>query len=111
MRHVIVINSDGMGKGSDELGGRLIAKFVHQLTGITPHPDAILFYNGGVRLLAPQSALLPALQQLERAGVEIVLCGTCVQHFGLTGRTGAGRVSDMREIAATMMAAERVVTV
>lgn len=111
MRHVIVLNSDTMGKGSDELGGRLIVKFLHQLAGITPAPDAIVFYNGGVRLLAAGSAVLPTLQQLERDGIELIACGTCVEHFGLAGRTGAGRVSDMREIATTLMAAERVVTI
>ena len=111
MNHVIVINSDKMGNGHDELGGRLIVKFIHQLAGLPTRPDGIVFYNTGVRLLAPDSVVLDRLQELEHAGIELLACGTCVEHFGLVGRTEAGRVTDMREIAATLTSAERVVTI
>ena len=111
MNHVIVINCDGMGRGDDQLGNRLIVKFIHQLTGLPTRPDGIIFYNTGVRLLTPDSVVLDRLRELEHAGIELLACGTCVEHFGLVGRTGAGRVTDMREIAATLTSAQRVVTI
>src|SRR5512138_1757348 len=105
MRHLLLVTSDTMGRGSDELGARLIVKFFQQLPGVPDRPDGIIFYNGGVRLLGPASVALPALRQLEEAGVELLACGTCVEHFGLRGQTAAGRVTDMREIAASLTSA------
>ncbi len=71
----------------------------------------MIFYNTAVRLLSQDSPHLESFRQMEHAGVELLSCGTCVEHFGLTERIGAGRVTDMREIAATMLASDRVVTV
>jgi hypothetical protein len=64
-----------------------------------------------VRLLARQSACLEGFRSLEHDGTELVACGTCVDYFKLRGDLAAGRVSDMREIVATMSAAAKVVTV
>jgi hypothetical protein len=111
MKHVLVLNGDTMGRGDDELGGRLLVKFVHQLTGVAQRPDGILFYNTGVRLLGPASVVADTLAELEHAGVELLACGTCVEQFGLVGQTRAGRVTDMREIASVLTGAERVVTI
>ncbi len=111
MRHVLLITGDTMGRGSDELGARLIVKFLHQLPGVPSRPDGLVFYNAGVRLLAPDSVVLPVLRQLEDGGADLLACGTCVEHFGLTGRTAVGRVTDMREIAATLTSADRVLTI
>lgn len=108
---MIVITSDTMGRGSEEPGGRLIVTFTHQLVGLPPHPDGLVFCNAGVRLLAPGSVVLDTLQQLEHAAVELLACSTCVEHCGLVGQTGAGRITDMREIVATLTSAERVVTI
>ncbi len=110
-QRVLVFSSDTMGKGDDELGARLVVKFIHQLTGVRDVPDAILFYNTGVRLLAAESAVVGSLEQLEHAGAELLACGTCVDHFNLAGRLGAGRVTDMREIASVLAGADRVVTI
>jgi selenium metabolism protein YedF len=111
MNHILALNSDTMGRGSDELGGRLIVKFVHQVANLPVKLDGVLFYNSGVKLLAPDSVVLDALAGLERAGVELLACGTCVEHFGLVGKITVGRVTDMREIASALTSATRVVTI
>ncbi len=107
----VMITGDTMGRGDDELGRRLMAKFVRQLSLLEARPEVVVFYNTAVRLLAQDSPHLAAFHLMEDAGVELVACGTCVEFLGLTERMGAGRVSDMREIAATMLASDRVVTV
>jgi selenium metabolism protein YedF len=108
MRRVLVLNSDTMGKGDEELGRRLMVKFVHQLAGLPTLPDGVLFYNTAVRLLANDSVVVEALRELERGGVELLACGTCVEHFKLGNSLGAGHVTDMREIAATLVTADHV---
>ena len=108
---VFVISSDRMGRGDKELGRQLMAKFVQQLQTQSPKPHAMLFYNGGVRLLAQGSPCLEGLRSLEHDGTDLLACGTCVDQFRLRGQLGAGHVTDMREIVATMNAAPKVVTI
>jgi len=111
IQRVLAIDGDTMGRGDEALGGRLMVKFIHQLPGVSDRPHAIVFYNTGVRLLADRSVVLDTLRQLEHDGVELLACGTCVAHFGLEARLAVGRVTDMREIAATLTGAERVVRI
>jgi selenium metabolism protein YedF len=106
----MLITGDGLGRGDDGLGRTLMAKFVRQLLVLEARPDIVVFYNTAVRLLSRDSPHLEAFRSMEDAGVELLACGTCVEHFGLRDRIGAGHVTDMREIAATMLASDRVIT-
>jgi len=106
-----IINSDRFGNGDDDLGRQLMGKFVLQLSQQTPRPEAIVFYNAGVKLLASTSGCVDGFRALEQDGTDLIACGTCVDYFTLRGDLAAGRVSDMREIVATMHAAAKVVTI
>jgi len=86
-------------------------KFILQLATQSPKPNAVVFYNAGVKLLADDSTCLEGVRTLEHDGVEILACGTCAGFFGITTRVAAGRITDMREIVATIIAAAKVVTV
>jgi intracellular sulfur oxidation DsrE/DsrF family protein len=70
----------------------------------------MIFYNTGVKLAVRDSAVLDDLKELEAAGVSIIVCGTCLNYFGLTDSIAAGVVSNMYEIASTMASAGRLVT-
>ena len=105
------VTSEGLGRGDDALGRRLMVKFLHQLTGLAERPHVVAFYNAAVNLLLPTSPALEAVKALEAEGVEVLACGTCVEHFGIVGGLAAGRVTDMREIVTTMDRASKVVTV
>jgi selenium metabolism protein YedF len=106
-----IINTDLFGRGDDGLGRQLMAKFVLQLSQQTPKPHAIVFYNAGVKLLARSSPCADGFKALEHEGVDLIACGTCVDFFTLRDQIVAGRVSDMREIVATMNASATVITV
>jgi selenium metabolism protein YedF len=107
----VMMTGETLGRGDDNLGRILMTKFVRQLSVLKPKPEVVIFYNAAVRLLSRDSPYLEAFREMEHAGVELFACGTCAEHFGLTERIGAGRVTDMREIAATMLTSDRVVTV
>jgi selenium metabolism protein YedF len=111
MRTLVVIASNTMGSGRDELGGRLITKYFAQLGSLPNKPHAIAFYNAGVTLLVKSSPVLAALAALEEAGVELLACGTCIEDYGILGQISVGRVTDMREIVSEMMEADKVVTI
>ena len=106
-----LFTADTLGRGDDDLGRQLMAKFVLQLSQQTPKPHAVLFYNAGVRLLVEGSPCLDGFRALEHDGVDLVACGTCVDYFHLRDRLAAGRISDMREVVATLNAAAKVITV
>jgi selenium metabolism protein YedF len=105
----VAISSDSMGTGNDELGRILMKAFVHTLIQSEMLPGKILFYNSGVRLASTETDTLDDLKNLEASGVELLLCGTCVNFFGLTGRIGAGRITNMFEILSVMSSSGKLI--
>ena len=92
---VVVIASEFMGSGDDELGAVLMKGFVFALTQLDELPATVLLYNGGVKLACAGSASLDDLKALAEAGVEIMSCGTCLNHYGLADQLGVGEVTNM----------------
>lgn len=111
MSTMFVISGDGLGRGDEGLGRRLMVKFVRQLLAMEPLPHVVAFYNSGVTLLTESAAVADALKTLEADGVDLIACGTCLDHFRIRDKIVAGRVSDMREIVTAMAASEKVVVV
>jgi selenium metabolism protein YedF len=108
---VAVIRSDQMGQGEEKLGRVLIRSFLHTLTEVSGRPDTMIFFNTGVRLTSEGSEVLDDLEALEQKGVAILICGTCLDYFGLKEKIAVGQISNMYTIAETMLAAGRLVTV
>jgi selenium metabolism protein YedF len=106
---VVQITAATMGSGDDELGAFLLRSFVKTQAELDPKPDAILFYNDGVKLCCEGSTLLDDLRELEAAGVEIIACGTCLNFFELADQLRVGRVTDMLEIAGRLADAGSIV--
>ena len=106
---VIVISSDKMGEGEEELGKVLIKGYIYALTQLETLPKTILFYNKGAYLTCEGSASLEDLKSLEAQGVEIFTCGTCLNYYGLSEKLQVGSVTNMYVIADTMAKAGKVV--
>lgn len=106
---VIVISSDRMGEGEEELGKVLIKGYIYALTQLETLPKTILFYNKGAYLTCEGSASLEDLKSLEAQGVEIFTCGTCLNYYGLSEKLQVGSVTNMYVIADTMAKANKVV--
>jgi selenium metabolism protein YedF len=110
-RTVVVIHAETLGRGDDALGAKLMGSFLRTLTTVEQKPDAMVFYNAAVRLLAPGSPHLEALRALHAAGVDLLACVTCLEFYSLTDQLSVGAVSNMREIVQRTLGASRVVTV
>jgi selenium metabolism protein YedF len=98
-----------MGHGDDELGQLLLRSFLKTQAQLERKPDAIIFYNDGVRLCCEGSLLVDDLKGLEAAGIEIIACGTCLNFFELADSLAVGRVTDMLEIASRLADAGSIV--
>jgi selenium metabolism protein YedF len=107
---VLLVKSNTMGSGDDELGEVLIRAFFHTLLELAEPPATIIFVNGGVKLSVEGSPVLDDVRQLAEAGVEVLSCGTCLKFFGLTEKLRAGVISNMYTIAETLMSAGSVVS-
>jgi selenium metabolism protein YedF len=107
---VLVVSSDIMGRGEAELGGILVRGFFHTLGEVQPVPQRIIFFNTGVRLACTGSPVLDDLRALEKKGIEMLVCGTCLGYFELTEQLAVGQVSNMYDIAETMLGAGKVVS-
>lgn len=107
---VIAIGSDKMGRGdNDELGHILMKSFIYSVTQMDPLPEAIIFYNSAVKITTEESEMLEDLKRLEQGGVEIISCGTCLNHLGLAENLKVGIVSNMYEILEVQMKAGHVI--
>ena len=111
MKRTIVVSSEFLGRGDDELGSKLMGSFLRTLLAAGKKPHRIVFYNSGVKLLAEGSPVLDVLNDLNRAGVQLVACGTCVGHFKLDDKVVKERISNMQEIVRLLTEADSVVTV
>jgi selenium metabolism protein YedF len=91
----VVISSELMGQGDDGLGARLMKSFFIALSCLDSMPSSIMFYNSGVKLTVKGSEVIEILHEIEKKGVEILICGTCIDHYDLGNRTDVGKICDM----------------
>ena len=107
MNTVIVLNHDQMGLGDLELGRKILGTFLGKVPSIQ-EVSTIALYNSGVKLLAKGSPVLAELTMLEENGVDLLPCGTCVNHYGVELATG--EISTMDQIVQELNKAEKVIT-
>lgn len=107
----LVLMTDSLGQGDLDLGRKLMLGFLRTTLDNSARPWRLVLLNHGVRLATVDDVAIDALGLLVEAGVEVMACGTCLEHLGLTDRLGAGRVTHMSEIVETLNAATKVVTV
>lgn len=110
-RPVVVISSDTMGRGNEELGGVLMKSFIHTLIETSPRPDTMIFLNTGVKQTVTGSDVIEDLQMLSDSGVKILVCGTCLNFLEIKDSLCVGIVSNMYDIAGTMLRAKHLVQV
>ncbi|MFC4772030.1 sulfurtransferase-like selenium metabolism protein YedF [Enterococcus hermanniensis] len=105
--YIVVIDTNVMGRGSDELGKNLLKGFIYSLTEQDILPNKIIFYNGGVHSVAKGSDSLEDLVGLAEQGVEIYACGACLNFYDLT--SAVGEVTNMYRIVEMMRQASKIV--
>ncbi|MCC3863984.1 sulfurtransferase-like selenium metabolism protein YedF [Terrisporobacter petrolearius] len=106
---VVVLSSDKMGEGDEELGKVLIKGFVYAITQLDKYPKAVLLYNSGVKLSAEGSDSIADLKMLEEHGVEILNCGTCLNFYNLQDKLQVGKVTNMYSIVEELAGATNII--
>jgi len=107
----IFINSSTIGTGEQKLGEKLMEAFIYTLTEMDRKPRHILFMNSGVKVTVEGSSSIENLRDLEKSGVELLICGACLDYYGIKDKLEVGKVSNMYEIAAILTGEGNTVTV
>lgn len=108
--HVVVyVSSDQMGMGDQELGSILIRAFLKTLKDINPKPKKLIFVNSGVKLTTEGSDAIESIRELEAMNIAVLSCGTCLDYYRLKNKLQVGIVSNMFDIASSLMEADRVI--
>jgi intracellular sulfur oxidation DsrE/DsrF family protein len=98
-----------MGHGDDDLGQRILKTFL-QKSALLNKLEAVVLFNGGVKLATKSSPVAAELHQLHESGVDICACGTCVDYYGLRDQMAVDEVSNMDAILQEMNNAEKLIT-
>lgn len=105
--YIVVVDTNVMGRGSDELGKNLLKGFIYSLTEQDVLPEKVIFYNGGVQSVVEGSDSLEDIRGLAEQGVEIYACGACLNFYELTA--AVGEVTNMYRIVEMMRQAPKIV--
>lgn len=108
---IVVLGSNKMGEGSDELGEILMKGFIYSLTELEELPKTIIMYNSGVKLSTEGSTSIDDLKTLEAQGVEILSCGTCLNYYNLSEKLKVGDVTNMYVISESMSNANKIIKI
>jgi len=107
---VIVINNNGMGVAEKTLARKLVRSYLGVLDTADMLPRAICLYTEGVKLAVKGSSVLEDFEELVAKGVELLVCTTCLNHFGLMNDLQVGTAVGMKEIVEAQWGAAKVIT-
>lgn len=107
---LVLMGCNTLGRGDDFLGGKLIASFIATLKEMGPELWCVVMLNNGVKLAVAGSEVLPGLRDLEQAGVRLLVCGTCLNHFQLLEAKQVGETTNMLDIVTAMQLADKIIT-
>lgn len=108
---MVMVASDCLGKGDDGLGGRLMVNFIKTLKEMGSELWRLVFVNNGVKLTIDTSEVLDDLKSLEEQNIQILVCGTCLDHFDLLKRKQVGITTNMLDIVTAMQLADKVINI
>jgi len=108
---LVLITSDRIGQGDEVLGKGLLKNFILTLKEMGPDLWRIIFLNAGVKLASEGSDSVGSLIELEKKGVSILVCGTCLNHYGLLEKKKVGETTNMLDVVTSLSASGRVITV
>ncbi len=111
---LVLIPSETFGHGDDTLGARLMENFLSMLPELGENLWKVILLNGGVKLAARSGKALDALAAIQNEGVEILVCGSCLEFYGLTEvkkeiTPQVGELTNMLDVVTAMALADKII--
>lgn len=107
---LLMFTRNGLGDAPEGLRTAVTVKFLALLRQTGKLPGKIVFYTEGVKLVASGSLVVEHLRALEAVGVELIVCQTCLEYFGLLEQVAVGKVMGMPDVIAAMQSADKVIS-
>ena len=108
---MVLIATDRMGFGDDELGEKLAISFIKTIKEMGDELWRLVLVNNGVKLAIGGSPVLEDLVAYEKGGLTILVCGTCLTHFDLLEAKKVGETTNMLDIVTAMQIADKVINI
>lgn len=108
---MVLISTDRLGFGDDELGKKLIISFLKTIKEMGNELWQLVLVNNGVKLTIDSSPVLEDLVAYEKDGLTILVCGTCLSHFDLLEAKKVGETTNMLDIVTGMQLADKVINI
>lgn len=106
----IVISRNGMGSGDAELTARLLANYLNSLVELEAAPHSVLLYAEGAQVACQPGPARTALSALRAAGTRVIVCRTCLAHYGLLEALPEEEIGNMLAIIEAQAQASRVIS-
>lgn len=106
---LVFLTTETLGRGDDELGAKLMGTFLGSLGELGDSLWRIILLNGAVKLSAKEGDALNKLKELEAAGVSILVCGTCLMHYGLLEKKEVGETTNMMDVVSSLALAQKII--
>ena len=107
---MVMIATDRLGSGDDVLGKKLLVNYIKTISEMGSDLWHLVFVNGGVHLTIGSSPVLEEIKAYEQSGVQVLVCGTCLEHFGITSEKQVGSTTNMLDIVTATQLADKVIT-
>ena len=108
---MVMCATDRIGYGDDVLGSKLMINFLRTLKEMGDELWRLVFVNNGVKLTIEGSEVLEDLKVYEAAGLKILVCGTCLDHFNLLEKKKIGETTNMLDIVTAMQLSDKVINI
>ncbi len=110
-KHDILIMFSGlsMGSGNIELGKKLMVNFIKTLPEMGSSLWRVVFVNESVKFTAENSELIETFEILEKQGTSILVCGTCLEYFGIMDKKKVGETTNMLDIVTSLEVSNKVI--
>ncbi len=108
--YAVFFNTNAIGTNNSELGGNLAKMAIFTLSESERVPSYVLFMNEGVKLPAgDEPQIIENLNTLIEKGTQVLVCGTCLNFYGIKDDLKVGTVSNMYDILGAMQEVSKVI--
>ena len=108
--YAVFFNTNAIGTNNSELGGNLAKMAIFTLSESDRVPSYVLFMNEGVKLVTGvEPQIVENINTLIEKGTKVLVCGTCLNFYGLKDELKVGTVSNMYDILGAMQEVSKVI--
>lgn len=109
--YAVFFNTNSIGANTEKLGETLATMAIFTLSESEQVPDYVLFMNEGVKMVAGdcEQQVIDDLNTMIEKGTKVLVCGTCLNYYGIKDDLKVGTVSNMYDILGAMQTVGKVI--